>query len=411
MNEVYKGSTSHSAFFELVDSTTGLPKVGIAAASVTADYARTRSAAVAITPSALTNLTDAFAAGGWKEKGGGVYRFDVTDAAFATGADEVVVTVAATGCRTVSRAFTLVDWNKQVASIPNAQAGANTGLPVVGTQIPNAAANATGGLYTLGGTGVNVAQFGGAAGTFSGGRPEVNATHAAGTAWNSGAIGSSTFATDAITATTLASNASTEIAIAVRDISNGSPAGSSLGAAINSAYVAADNANTNASTAALGINDIKGAGWVTGDNLHARLDAAGVRAAVGLASANLDTQLSAVDTDVQTAIDVASGTLNAVAAVKADTANLLTRIPAALFAGITSLAKWLGAIAGKTADTATRTEINATTAGATYNETTDSQEATRDRGDAAWTTGAGGGGGGNTINVNVDITETEVGAS
>ena len=56
----------------------------------------------------------------------------------------------------------------------------------------------------------------------------------------------------------------------------------------------------------------------------------------------------------------------------------------AKFSGITSLASWLGLIAGKTADTVTRAEINATTAGAGYNETTDSQEAIRDRGDAAW---------------------------
>lgn len=72
--------------------------------------------------------------------------------------------------------------------------------------------------------------------------------------------------------------------------------------------------------------------------------------------------------------------------------NTLTgRIPATLFSGITYLSRWLGAIAGKTADTTTRTEINATTGGASYNETTDSLEAIRDRGDAAWTSGGGGG--------------------
>lgn len=68
------------------------------------------------------------------------------------------------------------------------------------------------------------------------------------------------------------------------------------------------------------------------------------------------------------------------------------------FTGITLLAKWLGALAGKTSDASTRTEINATTAGATYNETTDSQEATRDRGDAAWA----GGGGGSSSNVTIE---------
>jgi hypothetical protein len=79
--------------------------------------------------------------------------------------------------------------------------------------------------------------------------------------------------------------------------------------------------------------------------------------------------------------------------------TLLDRITSTLFSGITYMSRWLGAIAGKTADTSTRTEINATTAGATYNETTDSQEAIRDRGDAAWTTGAGGAGGSNIVNV------------
>jgi hypothetical protein len=47
---------------------------------------------------------------------------------------------------------------------------------------------------------------------------------------------------------------------------------------------------------------------------------ADIRTSVGLASANLDTQI---------------------AAVKTDTGNLITRIPAALFSGITSLANWL----------------------------------------------------------------------
>jgi hypothetical protein len=60
----------------------------------------------------------------------------------------------------------------------------------------------------------------------------------------------------------------------------------------------------------------------------------------------------------------------------------------------TKLWKWLGALAGKTADTTTRGEINATTAGAGYDETTDSQEAIRDRGDAAWTDSGGGSNGG-----------------
>lgn len=56
---------------------------------------------------------------------------------------------------------------------------------------------------------------------------------------------------------------------------------------------------------------------------------------------------------------------------------------------------WLGALAGKTADSGTLAEITATTAGAGYDNTTDSLQAVRDRGDAAWT----GGGGDTTVNV------------
>lgn len=67
---------------------------------------------------------------------------------------------------------------------------------------------------------VNVAQFGGAAGTFAAGRPEVNTTHAAGTAWASGAITAASIATDAIDADALAANALAEINAEVVDALN-----------------------------------------------------------------------------------------------------------------------------------------------------------------------------------------------
>ena len=72
--------------------------------------------------------------------------------------------------------------------------------------------------------------------------------------------------------------------------------------------------------------------------------------------------------------------------------TLLGRVTSTLFSGITSLKEWLGLLAGKQSGNATaRTEIRSTGAGSgTFDETTDSQEAVRDRGDAAWITGAGG---------------------
>lgn len=58
---------------------------------------------------------------------------------------------------------------------------------------------------------VNVTQFGGSNGTFSGGRPEVNTTHAAGTAWGSGAITAASIANGAIDAATFAADVDAEI--------------------------------------------------------------------------------------------------------------------------------------------------------------------------------------------------------
>jgi hypothetical protein len=72
--------------------------------------------------------------------------------------------------------------------------------------------------------------------------------------------------------------------------------------------------------------------------------------------------------------------------------TLLTRITSTIFSGITSMKEWLGMLAGKqVGNTTARTEIRSSGAGAgTFDETTDSQEAIRDRGDTSWITGAGG---------------------
>ena len=78
-----------------------------------------------------------------------------------------------------------------------------------------------------------------------------------------------------------------------------------------------------------------------------------------------------------------------IAAVKSDTNTLLGRITSTLFSGITYLSRWLAIGYGKTADSTTLAEVNATTAGASYDNTTDSPQAIRDRGDLSWATATG----------------------
>lgn len=128
----------------------------------------------------------------------------------------------------------------------------------------------------------NVTQFGGSNGTFSGGRPEVNTTH-----WGGTAVASANVLIDgAITAAKIASNALTDAKIA-----SGAFTAAKFAAG---AFDAVWSVATRLLTAGTNIVLAKGTG-VTGFN---DLDAAGVRSAVGLASANLDTQLSTIDTVV-----------------------------------------------------------------------------------------------------------------
>ena len=169
MTDIFKGATSNSVFIELVDSTTGLPKTGIVHTDVTGSYVRTRSARVAITMATLASASASFSSGGFilidDTNQPGVYRIDVPDAAFATGAVAVVVTVKATGCRTVSRLFNLVDINNQVACLPNVAAGGIGGLLTAPTTANTGLANVT--------------QFGGTAGTFAAGVPTAELDSAA----------------------------------------------------------------------------------------------------------------------------------------------------------------------------------------------------------------------------------------
>jgi hypothetical protein len=106
-------------------------------------------------------------------------------------------------------------------------------------------------------------------------------------------------------------------------------------------------ADTDIATDIAGISGGGGGGGGGGSGLTAEE----TRAALGMASANLDTQLSNIDTVVDSTLG--------------------------LFSGITSVAQWLGLLAGKqTGDSTARTEIRATGAGSgTFDETTDSLEA------------------------------------
>lgn len=270
---IVKGTTSLIAYIFVSDSsvTTGVGLTGLAynTASLVASYVRPGAARTAITLATQT-VTGAFSSGGFVEVDAtncpGLYRLDIPDAALASGVNAVVVMLkGAANMVPVALEVELTAVNNQDA--------VRYGM----TALPNANAEAAGGLYTRGTGAGQINQD-------ANGRVDANAK-----AW-------------AGTATTLSSGVPD---VNMKTITTGIIAAASFAAgALDAVWSTA----TRLLTAGTNIVLAKGTG-VTGLN---DLDASGVRGAVGLASANLDTQ---------------------VAALQSDTDNIQTRIPAALVSG------------------------------------------------------------------------------
>jgi hypothetical protein len=115
MISIKKGSTDQTFPVYAVDAMSGLPKTGLTYSDVTARYIRARSTAAAITPVSLASPDAAHSDGGFIEidasNSKGWYRFDVPDAAFATGVDSVVVTLQADGALLTPIVAQLVDYS------------------------------------------------------------------------------------------------------------------------------------------------------------------------------------------------------------------------------------------------------------------------------------------------------------
>ena len=216
--QILKGTTSKSIDVFIRDSsvTTGAGLTGLAfnTASLTCYYHRPGSAATAVTLATLASATAAYSSGGFIAVDGtnmpGLYRLDLPDAVLASGVNEVVVMLRGAANMepvVLEIQLTSVDINDSVraglSALPNAAATAAGGLFTRGTGAGQINQDANGRIdvnvaaistdstaadnlesYTDGTTPqpVNVTQFGGAAGTFASGRPEVNASHFGGTA-------------------------------------------------------------------------------------------------------------------------------------------------------------------------------------------------------------------------------------
>lgn len=217
---------------------------------------------------------------------------------------------------------------------------------------------------------VDVTAYGGTAGTFSGGRPEVNTTHAAGTAWASGAITAAVIATGAIDADAIADNAIDAGAIAADAITAAKIADGAIDAAtfaagaINAAAIAAD-----------AITDAKVAADVT---------IASVTGAVGSVTGAVGSVTGNVGGNVTGTIGGFTAGAKAEIQTEAEEALVVHRLDELLNADSD-----IDGAAPPTVGSVIHEMLTKTAGSFTYDQTTDSLEAVRDRGDAAWTTATG----------------------
>ncbi len=181
--------------------------------------------------------------------------------------------------------------------------------------------------FEIGVSTANVTQFGGTAGTFASGRPEVNTSHIAGSAVSTSSAqigvnviqlsGDATAADNAesffdgtgyagtgntIPTVTTLTNDPTGVGTLLTRLGTPSNLGGGATVAANLSDIEAQTDDIGVAGAGLtALGDVRLANLDATVSSRSSLDAAGVRSAVGLASANLDTQLDALPTAAETA--------------------------------------------------------------------------------------------------------------
>lgn len=117
---VKKGSTDRSVTLRIIDSTDGTPETAVVynTSGIALWYRREGAAQTSITEATLAALTTAHADGGFLHVGDGVYRLDLPDAAFATGANYVDFGGTVTGMIVIGGRVRLVDFDLESASVP-----------------------------------------------------------------------------------------------------------------------------------------------------------------------------------------------------------------------------------------------------------------------------------------------------
>jgi len=313
------GSTDQSVVIRIVDSTDGTPETGVVynTSGIDLEYRREGAASVDITEATLAALTTAHADGGFLHIGNGYYRLDLPDAAVAAGVAGVLVHGTVTGMivmgcyieiitSTVDANIVQISGDSGAAdALEIAYDGTAGPVPEHGISDQGTAQSATATTVVL----RAAAAF--ADDTLIG--CVIGVLGSTQGYWQFRSITDNVLSTDTVTVDTWTVTPSGTITY---KIWGSPPASTSAPVPANIVQIggdavtadAADNFNTffdNASTvSAVVIDDVPDTGG--------GLDAAATRAALGMSSANLDTQLGGL---------------------QSDTNDIQTRLPAALTGG------------------------------------------------------------------------------
>jgi hypothetical protein len=388
---VTKGATDVTDYVMMVDSSTGQPETGLTITNFDLQYTRNQStpaAKVDAVALAATNTahTDNRAIEVDATSSPGLYRIDWPDAAFASGADKVILVVTCAGCAPAVRHVSLVNYNTQD--------GVRMGL----TALPNAAADAAGGLIIsdAGGLDADAQRADVAAilvdtGTTLDGR--IPAALVSGRmdcsvgAMAANVLTASAIASDAITAAKIADGAIDAAtfaagAITATVIADGAIDAATFAAGAIDASAIAANAIGASELATDAVTEIVDAVWAAAartltaideDSTTLDLDAT-IRGALGMSSANLDTQLAAlaayVDTEIGTIITnlgtIAGYIDTEVASIKAVTDKLDNTLTSTsdgyVFSGVALQAVWDEPLAGHLVSGTTGAALNTASA-------------------------------------------------
>lgn len=160
---IVKGSVDKSVRLQIVDATDGTPETGVLfnTAGIDLWYRRQGAAVVSITEATLASLSTAHTDGGFLHISHGLYRLDLPDAAFASGADYVEFGGTVTGMVVIPGVIQLTNptsfaRNVALANFPFVMLDSTTDLPATGKTV-TVTRSLDGGTFASVGTATEIA--------------------------------------------------------------------------------------------------------------------------------------------------------------------------------------------------------------------------------------------------------------